>query len=139
MQIIIDDKLFKPKKPDPQFEPIDLKPLFEYLSTVEIHPTVGFALFGWGVLGFYRGCRYHSWCYKRDLKIYERKSNKNKGKKPQQMYFMTGAFGLLSSFLYYVPLINLCYISKELWRLETYLRGIEVDTDSEEYNKLFIM
>jgi hypothetical protein len=137
MQIIIDDKLFKPKKPES--EPIDLKPLFEYLSTVEIHPTFGFALFGWGVLGFYRGCRYHSWCYKRDLKIYERKSNKNKGKKPQQMYFMTGAFGLLTSFLYYVPLINLSYISKELWRLETYLRGIEVNTDSEEYNKLFIM
>jgi len=55
------------------------------------------------------------------------------------MYFMTGTFGLLTSFLYYVPLINLSYISKELWRLETYLRGIEVNTDSEEYNKLFIM
>ncbi len=139
MQIIIDDKLFKPKKPDPQFESNDLKPLFVYLSTVEIHPTVGIALFGWGFLGFYRGCRYHSWCHKRDLKIYERKSNKNKGKKPQQFYFITGAFGLLTSFLYYFPVINLCYVSKELWRLETYLRGIEVDTDSEEYNKLFIM
>lgn len=137
MQIIIDDKIFKPKKPEP--EPIDLKPLFDSLSTIEIHPSVGIALFSWGILGFYRGCRYHYWCYKRDLRNYEKKSNKYKGKKPQHFYFMTGAFGLLSSFLYYVPLINLCYVSKELWRLETYLRGIEVDTESEEYNKLFIM
>ena len=133
MHIIIDDALFKPK---PRLPPIDWKLVFESLRSIneiEVPPVVTGTLFAWGALGFYRGCRYQNIIHKINMQKYERLK---KGKKPEQFYFMNGVFGACTSFAYLFPFVNLFYLSKELWRLEMYLRGIEVDTESKDYNQL---
>lgn len=130
MHIIIDDALFKPK---PRLPPIDWEGLIGSLKDVEVPPAVTGTLLAWGALGFYRGCRFQNTLHKINMQKYERHQ---KGKKPEQFYFMNGVFGAFTSLAYLFPVVNLLYISKEVWRLEMYLIGMEVDTESKEYNQL---
>ncbi len=134
MYIFIDDnQIHRISRPAIKLPPIDIKALCEYLENVELSPLASGALLAWGALGFYRGCRFKFCLHNANLKRYELT---NRGKKPEQVYFMTGIFGAFTSLAYFIPVVNLLYITKELWRLELYLRGVEVDTESIYYNRL---
>jgi hypothetical protein len=134
MYIFIDDnQIHRISRPAIKLPPIDLKPVFQYLENVELSPLASGALIAWGALGFYRGCRRQVYLHNANLKRYELT---NKGRKPEHIYFMTGICGAFTSFAYLIPGINLFYMAKELWRLELYLRGVEVDTESFHYNRL---
>ena len=144
MQIIIDDKLLRPVEKKPEFDAEKfIKAVEEIANSIEVdkfHPVTKTILFAWGALGFYRGVRYQSCLYKKEMDKYNNSLRRKKhvGKKPESFYFGRCCFGLLTSALYFVPLINLFYISKEMWRLEVFIRGLDEDTESERYNHLCI-
>lgn len=139
VQVLVPVQMQLQTQPEPA--KADLRPLIEFIESIEfdkIPTAVKVGAFAWGALGFYRGIRYRSWKYRQELLKYEKLLERKKhAKKPEQFYVATIAFGLLSSFVYHVPIANLFYLSKELWRLEVWLRGLDEDTESESYNTLY--
>ena len=141
MHIIIDGKVFKLEQ-KPAF---DLKgflksvePIVSSIEFDKIHPNIKLGLFAWGTLGFYRGVQYNNILHKKELNKYNDLLNRGivTRKRPQQYYLSKFAYGLFTSFMYFVPVVNLFYIAKEFWRLEIFLRGLDEDTESDQYNHL---
>jgi hypothetical protein len=141
MHIIIDDKIFKVER-KPAFDLKGfLKSIEPVVSSIEfdkIHPNIKLGLFAWGALGFYRGSKYHSMLYQKELDKHNKLLERGivTRKRPEQYYVGKFAYGLFTSFMYFVPGVNLFYIAKEIWRLEIFLRGLDEDTESEQYNHL---
>lgn len=142
MQIIIDDRLLKPVEKKPEFDAEKfVKAIESYVQSIEFdkfHPAQKAFVFAWGALGFYRGMKFHTCLYKKELNKYNNlpRNKKLTCKKPEQYYLSTCSFSLLTSVLYFVPLVNLFYVAKEIWRLEVYIRGLDEDTESERYTHL---
>jgi hypothetical protein len=109
---------------------------------------------GWGSLGFYRGIQDYDYEHQNDLEIYNRKmheyneslkkyktrnpyySEPTLPEKPHKYYLTTLSKGLAGTCFYLNPIFLLFYVSKELYRLEAYLRNIDDVKNKTYYKKL---
>ena len=96
---------------------------------------------GWAGLGFYRGVQSYDYGYQ-----YPPKNQPAPHDKPF-MYMYSKAlehniiglfFGIAGSVVYIVPTTGVLMVSKELYRLEVNLRGLEEEKNSDFYNRLLL-
>jgi len=113
---------------------------------------------GWGILGFYRGTQHYQYNYNCDMKKYNRQmirynSDIEKYKsdllkypsidywkpepidKPSKYYITNILYGFYGTGLYLFPYSAGFMVIKEIYRIENYLRNIEVD-DNKYYHTL---
>lgn len=85
------------------------------------------ATVGWGSLGFYRG-----------LNEYDYKYEQNKQMGRHQTYLYSGKItgGLFGCLFYLNPFLAIFMVSKEMYRLEVNLRGMEPEKQSAKYNEI---
>jgi hypothetical protein len=95
----------------------------------------------WGSLGFYRGVQSFNYGYQ-----YPPRNNPAPHDKPF-MYMYSKAlqhhiigmfFGFAGSVVYIVPTTGVFMLSKEIYRLEVNLRGLEEEKSSDFYNRLLL-
>lgn len=109
---------------------------------------------GWASLGFYRGIQDYDYEHHNDLERYNNKmfeynesTEKYKAgkhyyieptlpKKPHKYYLTSLSKGVAGTCFYLNPIFFLFYVSKELYRLEAYLRNIDDVKNKEYYKKL---
>jgi hypothetical protein len=76
-------------------------------------------------LGFYRGINKYNYNYYIELKEYKRHSTYDSSyTKPQYLYVSGFSWGILYGVMYANPFLLPFVISKELYRLEVNIRGI---------------
>jgi hypothetical protein len=85
----------------------------------------------WGILGFSRGLQCYDYRYKKDIdynKLYYKKTN----------YFYTTkiGFGFYGLFMYLNPLFIPFIITKEIYRVEVDIRGLEDEKNTDYYNEV---
>ena len=85
------------------------------------------ATVGWGSLGFYRGINEYDYKYEKNKKMGRNKTYLYSGK-------ITG--GLFGCLFYLNPFLSIFTISKEIYRLEVNLRGMEYEKTTDRYNEL---
>lgn len=85
------------------------------------------ATVGWGSLGFYRG-----------LNEYDYKYEQNKKMGRRELYLYSGKItgGLFGCLFYLNPFLAIFMVSKEMYRLEVNLRGMEPEKQSAKYNEI---
>ena len=115
----------------------------------------GVLLTGWSGLGFYRGVKEYEYCnentvYKPDSFGYEhwdsnRHYPRNQKDKNEPYLYSNGIekatkkifAGLFGLFIYINPFFGLISISKELYRLEVCVRGLEDEKKTQKYIRSF--
>ena len=75
----------------------------------------------WSLLGFTRG-----------VNDYDYKKN-NYG---TYLFSEKFSYGILGTYFYLIPPFSLIVLSKEIYRLEVNIRGLENEKNSDRYNKL---
>ena len=85
------------------------------------------ATVGWGSLGFYRG-----------LNEYDYKYEQNKKMGRRELYLYSGKFtgGLFGCLFYLNPFLTIFMVSKEIYRLEVNLRGMDTEKQTAKYNEI---
>lgn len=109
---------------------------------------------GWASLGFYRGIQDHDYDHHNDLERYNNKmieynesiekykagknyySEPTLPEKPHKYYLTTFSKGVAGTCFYLNPIFLFFYVSKELYRLEAYLRNIDDVKNKSYYKKL---
>lgn len=81
----------------------------------------------WGSLGFYRGMHEYD---------YDHEKNKNMGRKKTYFYSAKIANGFLGCLFYLNPILAFPMFSKEIYRIEVALRGMECEKKTDKYNQL---
>jgi hypothetical protein len=89
----------------------------------------------WVALGFYRGTKHYEYDYKNQCIQYEK--NKKYSEKPQYFYSSCIGIGLFGSFIYVNPFLFPLIITKEFYRLEVNIRGLDEEKDKKDYYHLF--
>jgi len=115
----------------------------------------GVLLTGWSALGFYRGVKEYQYCnenyvYRPDSIRYEhwdsnRHAPRNQKDTNEPYLYSNGIdkgaktifAGLLGLFTYINPFLGLLMISKELYRLEVCVRGLEDEKKTQKYIRSF--
>jgi hypothetical protein len=95
-----------------------------------VHVKTALAVYSsFALLGVYRGIR----SYNYDFEIYRQMHMQN-----NKTYLYTGAAirGAMYGILYTCPILNLFIISKEIYRLEVNLRGMQEEMENREYYEL---
>lgn len=90
----------------------------------------------WGALGFYRGCKLYNWDYKEDCILYNKEENKKYYKKPQYFFSSCAAYGLTGIIFYANPFFLVITFSKEIYRAEVNIRGLNEEKEKRHYYTL---
>ena len=97
-------------------------------------------LCSWGSLGFYRGLNAYNYGYIETIPK-ERKANEPYmlmyTKALERSIIRLGS-GLLGTVVYIHPIFLFLVVTKELYRLEVNVRGLEEEKKSDFYNRLLI-
>jgi len=90
----------------------------------------------WVGLGFYRGVKFYNYKYNYKLIEYDKEENKKYAKKPT--YFYSGCFGsaILCGFTYINPLFLPMTFSKEIYRLEVNIRGMNEEKEKPSFYEI---
>jgi len=89
----------------------------------------------WGLLGSYRGIKYYNFRHEEEMKYYLKDTKNNK--KPQDFYSSKITVAALWTVIYILPFCCILPATKEIKRLEIYLRGLEEEKKKPEYYNLF--
>jgi hypothetical protein len=81
----------------------------------------------WGLLGFYRGLNEYDYKYEQ---------NKQMGRHRTYLYSSKITGGLFGCLFYLNPFLAIFMVSKEMYRLEVNLRGMEPEKKSAKYNEI---
>jgi hypothetical protein len=94
------------------------------------------AWIGFTGLGFYRGVKLYNYTYNYKCIEYEKEENKKKDKKPKYFYSRCFGAGLFGGFIYVNPFILPITISKEIYRLEVNIRGMNEEKEKPSFYEI---
>ena len=90
----------------------------------------------WIGLGCYRGVKLYNYTYNYNCIEYEKEENKKKDKKPTYFYAECFGAGLFGGFLYVNPFLLPITISKEIYRLEVNIRGLNEEKEKHSFYEI---
>ena len=90
----------------------------------------------WIGLGFYRGVKLYNYTYKYNCIEYEKEENKKKHKKPTYFYASCFGLGLFGGLMYVNPFFLPITISKEIYRLEVNIRGLNEEQKKHSFYEI---
>lgn len=90
----------------------------------------------WVALGFYRGVKLYNYKYKYELIEYEKKEDKKYSKKPTYFYAACFGSGTFGGLMYVNPFFIPIIISKEIYRLEVNIRGMNEEKEQPSFYEI---
>lgn len=90
----------------------------------------------WAGLGFYRGVKLYNYKYNYEVIEYEKKEDKKKDKKPTYFYAYCFGSGIFGGLIYVNPFFLPVTISKEIYRLEVNIRGMNEEKEKHLFYEI---
>jgi len=94
------------------------------------------AWIGFTGLGFYRGVKLYNYKYNYQLIEYEKKENKKCDKKLSYFYSECFGSGLFGVIIYINPFLLPITFSKEIYRLEVNIRGMNEEKEKPSFYEI---
>lgn len=90
----------------------------------------------WTGLGFYRGVKLYNYKYNYELIEYEKEENKKYAKKPTYFYGECFCSGIFGGIIYINPIFLPVTFSKEIYRLEVNIRGMNEEKEKPSFYEI---
>ena len=91
---------------------------------------------GWGLLGYNRGINSYNYKNNKNNTNNTNNNNNKNNKNNEYLYSDKIFYGIFGAIMYVNPLLIFISISKEIYRLEINLRGLEDAKKTDYYNEL---